>query len=935
MPEKTKISHSVEKTLLGLDATYHSDPQKAPDNTSFVSKYTKAEGAAITRALYAAPQERRSTLSAAGIIAYLKPKHVETARKRLNTEKMKALAPEISQSKLLMSACIMNPNDLQDGSYTFNFDGVPAVEEDEDLAKAVAEYYSDYFNGTLDLGVKSGDWIGEILYETGAHPVLILPIATQEEIKHRTPEDAANSTLMNYKIGMSAFDQYSSQLADADYFFSGKPYTWKDEFSKKDPSSMLKDMIPSMESFGVNIPTEFRTDAWLAEHKEEDRNPEYFKALEELVVNVKTKLQEGDVLKVSENPEILRFNTIHSLQSKEEISKKLTSRYFQQQQQPGVYVEEPFISLKPNPQGYKHRGHPTIIELPVESVMPIIVEGTPQEHLGYFIILDENGQPLTAQKSGVDQESAECAAGSVASAYNALFGSGNYGAIKYYGNGADISTNAGQMIFDNLVEGYIKNRIKGIFGRTDLTIARTNTINEALFYRLLKRKHTTLVFAPTDLLHYFAFAYRPSGTGSAQTDEIEFLLSLRTTFMIANVMAAARNAVEHRQIKFTPSDQETNIEGFMDDLNNVFNAKQKSAVTLDPSEIMGDLYTNATTFVPTKIPGMIDSLEIEAERINGGANSPVDEKLLEDLTNLTISGMDVPPQALSQISEPEFMRSIVTTNLFFANKVRRRQRIWCGLMTDFIKFYTYFDPEFQKGLVKVVSSHGKKHANTSNQNQKTKELAENNPNQYSDASKLVSAILDNVEVSLPTPNIAMDKTQFNEIREYVGSVNEIADLYFPDDLAGNDEAAQNGLRLMKANWKREQFNNFINEIGSFKMVDLKDLDDIGDGGDIVKFIQVAQNLNKHIEAHNQAISNFPNQQADYGGDTFGGGDTGMGGDEFGSMDMGGEGMDNMEGADMSMDSTMSGGDTGEAMDMPENPSAEESGEGGDTFGGEI
>ena len=194
-----------------------------------------------------------------------------------------------------------------------------------------------------------------------------------------------------------------------------------------------------------------------------------------------------------------------------------------------------------------------------------------------------------------------------------------------------------------------------------------------------------MVFVPTDLLHYFAFAYRPEGDGACKLDEISFLLSLRTNFMIANVMAAARNAVEHRQIKFTPSDQETNIEGFMDAVTNIFNAKMQSNLSLDPSEIMGDMYNNSLTVVPTKIPGMIDSLEIDAERSSGGS-VPADDKLLEDLTNLYVSGLDVPPASLNQLSEPEYAKSLVVNNLFFAKNIARYQRIWCGQISSFMRY---------------------------------------------------------------------------------------------------------------------------------------------------------------------------------------------------------------------------------------------------------
>lgn len=917
MPEKTKISHGVQKTLLGLDATRNSNPSKSPDNTAFIGRYTPSEGASLTKSLYV-PQLGTNGLNpmAASIISCLKPRHAEIGKKRLNTEKMAALAPEIEQAKILVSSSIMSPNDLQDGEFTFSFDNVPAIQNDPDLLTAVSKLYSDYFNGVLELGIKSYDWIGDIQYRSGAKPILILPPAIQESIKNRTEQDVEKNKFFNVRPGMSDFEIYQESHKNLDYLYSKRVMTWKDVLSQKEDKKIVSDMVPSMESFGVPVPNEYRSQEWLSNHKPVDQMPGYVTGLETLVVNMKTKLEEGDVLKVSENPEILRFNTVHTKNTKADISRNLNSVYGGNQP---TFVEEPVVSLTDIPKDITHKGHPTLIELPVESVIPIIVPGTPSEHLGYFVLLDENGQPLTAEKSGLDMEDGDCTPGSANSAYSTLFGNGKFSSMKFFGSSA-VEHNASKMVMSQLVDIYLRSRMEGIFGRNDLELSRFNSINTTLFYRLLEQKHTTMVFVPTDLLHYFAFAYRPEGDGACKLDEISFLLSLRTNFMIANVMAAARNAVEHRQIKFTPSDQETNIEGFMDAVTNIFNAKMQSNLSLDPSEIMGDMYNNSLTVVPTKIPGMIDSLEIDAERSSGGS-VPADDKLLEDLTNLYVSGLDVPPASLNQLSEPEYAKSLVVNNLFFAKKIARYQRIWCGQISSFIRYYVSYDPIFKNALIKTLNAHGKHHAKEK-LTEKVQEFVTNNPNKYSSLNSLVEAIIRNVTVKLPTPNIVVDQAQFNEIRDFVSATNEVADTYYPDDLVGDDEAAQAGLRIVKAKWKRDQFIRFKNEVGSFTMMDLNELDDVGDGGDIVKFIQTMQNVNSHIQRHNAAVSNFANSEMPSGSDMSGGGEGGggFGGDDFGG-DFGGDDMGG--GDDFDMGSSEDEGGSDMDMSMPDEGEPEE------------
>ena len=910
MPETTKVTGNVLKSLLGMSATKHANPDASPDNVTFVNRFSKSEITAALKQLYIKPELEKSDFSAPGIISYLKPTHQEIGQKRLDIEKMRALAPEIEQSKILVSSSIMSPNDLQDGEFLFSFDNVSGICDDPDLSKEVAKLYSDFFNGTLQLGIKSYDWIGDIQYGGGAKPILILPIATQSALRARTTEDVLRDMReVNNTPGFASFESFLQKYdKNDDYFWSGKPITWKDAFAGKNESTLLSDMVPQMESFGVTIPDAFKTTTTRGRNNNRT-DKQYQSGLESMIVNLRTRLEEGDVIRVSENPEILRFNTEKKLIDKHEALRRMKAKY-QVNERDTPPIEE-LVTLDENPEGFVNTGHPTIIELPVESVIPIIVPGAPSEHLGYFVLIDEHGQPLTIEHSGMANTSTGCTPGSASAAYEALFGSGCCSA-KYFG-GQQIAQNAGNMIFQHLVDNYIRARIKGIFNRDDFSLDRFNAISSLLFYRTLERKHTTLVFVPKLLLKYFAFAYRENGSGASKLDEIQFLLSMRTTFIIANLMAMARDAVEHRKVTFNVTDENANIEGIMDDIANVFNAKMKLNGSIDPSEIMRDMYTNSLTIVPGKLPGL-DQFSVDVEKGNSGANR-VDDNLMEQLTNLLVSHLDVPPAALNQLSEPEYAKSLVTYNLFFAKKITRYQRIWCSLIEEFIKSYTTFDPKFKQALTKTIAANGKYSLKEKLPNQ-VKKMAKYNPNQYhTTISNLVEDILENVTVKLASPNIVVDKAQFNEVRDFLSNLNELADQFFPDDMIPDeDNSAKAAVRIHKAQWRRQQLMKFLENVGSFSMVDVPDLDDMTTD-DVVDFIQTMQNTNSRLDRQRNVISRFPNHEnrdsGVGGGDDYGSGDDfGGGGDDFGSDFGGGDDF----GGDATEEAT-----SDEGMEMPEMP----------------
>ena len=171
--------------------------------------------------------------------------------------------------------------------------------------------------------------------------------------------------------------------------------------------------------------------------------------------------------------------------------------------------------------------------------------------------------------------------------------------------------------------------------------------------------------------------------------------------MMANVVGMVNDAIEHKKVEFGVDEKNANIEGIMDLIANIFIEKNKLNGSIDPSEIMRDMYSNALTIVPKNIPGLSE-LTVDVQS-GGGQSSRVDDQLLEQITNLLVSHLDVPPAALNQMSEPEFAKSLVTQNLFFAKKIRRYQNIWCSLMTEFIRVYSSFDTTFQKAILRKLS----------------------------------------------------------------------------------------------------------------------------------------------------------------------------------------------------------------------------------------
>lgn len=896
MPEDraVDVSPGAFKSLLGLEPTTDGDPKNQPNDVSFLSRFSQSEAQALAKATYVLPTENRNDFSPSGIITYLKPIHQRIGEEILDAKKMGALAPEIEQSKILVSSSIMSPNDLQDGFFRFSFPNSPLLKSNPELAKMISDLYEQHFNQTLELGIKSYDWIGECQYVSGSKALLILPLASFMDYKHRTQEEIVNMKKNILQPGMSNFTEYTKMkesLSGSHLYSANTPFTFSES-----TQDTLRNVIPQMESFGIPIPEKYRFTGRRPTHDELTLDVSYTEGLESLVVNLKKTIEEGDVIHITENPEIVKFNVDKKLLDKkftrESLKKFFTSTLHKQ------YPIEEVGLIDDSPQKFEHMSHPILMELPSEAVIPLAIPGSPEQHLGYFILLDQYGQPLTIANSGLarNQNSTECESGSPNAAYTALYGSGC--SSQYFHKNPSMMNSIGNTIFQYLLDKCFRARMVKILGRDDLSLERFNAISTLMFQRLLAQKRTTILYVPPSLLHYFAFSYNSDGTGVSKLADIKFLLSLRTTLLIAQIIAMVNDAVERKKIELTVDEKTANLEALMELVGNIFIEKNKLSGNIDPSEIVRDIYSNSLTIVPKNIPGL-GNFDIDVSSINSQSNKP-DDALLEQLNNLLISKLDVPPSALNQLAEPEFARSVVTSNLFFAKKITRYQRIWCKLIEDFIKDYTYFDVTFQQALKKILEAYACRRV-SEKLPPKTRALKNKNPNVRTQKTTLsqLHDIMNGVVVSLPKPDIVVDKTQFEEIRNYSSSVNEMADILYPQELVPSDnQDAYNGYTIMKAKWKRDQILKFIADIGCFRMFDVAEMDDV-ESSEIVNDIQACMNIGAHIRKHHAALSTeegggfgdsgYGGNEDNYGDETDTGDDNfGMDDENFGGEDMGGE-----------------------------------------------
>ena len=522
--------------------------------------------------------------------------------------------------------------------------------------------------------------------------------------------------------------------------------------------------------------------------------------------------------------------------------------------------------------------NPAIIEIPTRAVVPVIIPGTPEKHIGYFILVDQWGSPI--YDSAAERQTMFGPKKLTKAASQAAFGAPNLYRFNSTQMTDEQRYDITSTIFGITLKRLLESKLESM-GLVGTTIDEYDSISACLFRNLIMRKKCAMVFVPEPLMVYFRFDHRPDGTGKSIPESMNTMLSLRTVLLMSYIMAATENSINNKTITVNVDEKQTNIQQYLDMVRNAYVQKKMMRFDVNPLTVQQDLIQKSLTILPKGIKGLSDSLDVQTEHRSTGAISP-DNDLMDKLSNWIITWLQVPHSALNHLSENEYSRSVATTNLFFSNNVKSKQKVVIRHMTKFIKLYTKYSYPLRKRIEEIVRKTGV----TRKENESTEAtviksdvtIDTNDSNVKKNVEKLISCI----KITLPSPKIVVDKAQYEEIEKYLDTIDKICEAIYPDNMLDGEEVSElkSTLTAMRSCIKSNMVRDYIDNIGfqsSYNMpfpaeINMRSIKDL---------IQLLANQRKGIKdwmlhVVNKAKSEDPNEQIE---DDSNGSNSDFGGDE--------------------------------------------------------
>ena len=555
-------------------------------------------------------------------------------------------------------------------------------------------------------------------------------------------------------------------------------------------------------------------------------------------------------------------------------------------------------------------GEPLIMNLPSEAVVPVVTPGDEKHHVGYFILLDETGNPVRGDTArdgyGMLAQRMMPSESQNSSMMNRLTNLNQGIQCTSY-----LDAQRATRIYADLVEqDYMASLQTGMYAN-GVALAKVEDMYRILLSRKLQNQRSTILFLPVEAVTYFALRYNENGIGVSLLDEMKIINSQRAVLMFANTMAGILNSMNRTQVEIKldeddPDPQDT-VEKVMDSLVRT-NTNMFPLGVDSPSDIVTYLQRSHFEFKYTGHPGMPDmSIDMNTKQAD---HNKVDTELEEQLRKYAYATIGLTLEHVDNGFNQQTATSVVAENLMLSRRVLTIQEQFNPHLTDHVKKVIRASQPLTDTLREVIGS------NIDSLKLDIEAIQSQLGTGVDARTVIVERILgdfvNGLDVSLPKPNMATMSNQKKALEDYeqfleIGIGSYISSDSFSNDVMGTvGDNVESFKKVVKAYFMRK----FMSDNGILtELADLVDVDEDGEANTHV-YAHIEDHLKKlmkttggmfqkisHDKAQSDALMTKLAEAGDNTSSSFDGGgssdDSASGGDEFGAGGdpFGGDGTD--------------------------------------------
>ena len=754
------------------------------------------------------------------------------------------LLPDTKLALEIIIGTMLAPKDMSRPTLTYKLD----TETFDHRAAVLSNYIADYFKGTYKLEDKLEDMLWDILGRTGSYPIAVLPETAVDYMINSN----AKVTLEHIKVGV-----YENGDALPSMGYIGSQPT--------DKNVSVEDM--SLIDF-VKSTTAKHSGAAATDHILDSQLllsvVDNFDALKLPILKNKIARQASQEAIASRRATVNRKELMdHRVASVESIKVINPSDFKRTEKEKRdlaqLYPDRQFVStpiLRVRTRDTLQRetvGHPLILKLPTEAVIPVYSPNDVKEHIGYFVALDPAGNAIKISELDnmyrMLQTSSNAVVGGSGVMSYLLQSSQNANApsnLDVSKMGMTEGLSRASYIYQEMVEKQLLERIAlGNVG-TGYSLGNLETPMLMMLGRSLAGKHTQLLYIPVDVLSYMAVDYDHFGLGKTLLDDSKLLASLRSMNMIVNSIASSKNAITKRVLDVALDPAEKNPQKALKIIvqEYVKGTQGEYPLTNNPVDQINYLQ-KAGVQVRTQDHPRLPNTNVGVDYLDN-QYKPIDTNYDDWLKKLHMQGIGISPEIIEGAGSADFATQTVLANALTARRIDLLSRKFSEALSEFVRTYVYNSSILMDGLMKLIETNSIR-LQKSNGAELTKE-------------EVVVYVLRSLQVELPPA----DTTKVKEQKEAFDTQNEFYEEslkhFYSEEWLSEEEIGRLGgmeqigrtVKYMKSHFMRKWMKS--NGVAT----ELFDLISVGQDGK--PMIDFAQEKNDHMEGIVKAI--MPMVQSD-------------------------------------------------------------------------
>lgn len=598
------------------------------------------------------------------------------AKRNADAASLMRLLPDVELSAQILVSSILSPKDMTSVELTFLG---PKNVFSPDLSNALLNRVRTYFEESYKIKPLLPEMLRDVLFEKGSYPVAVLPenaiddfINGKKRVSTEALKDMFHPTGVAKNIGVLGNSGTNSPAGNA----TRRGVSM--ESLLRNPSA---EEISSIDNRVCYVSEE------MSAYKTGER--EEYLTVTDNFVSLKIPKLNAAIKQEAVRKHYVANGLGFALEAAtSDLSDHQLERLFYSNRQQSPELMASF--KKPHQLERRSVGEPLVMKLPSESVIPVHVPGNVKHHIGYFILLDQEGNPLEVPDGDAYYQglSRQLGAGGNSLASNIIRKvETNMGTGGSFDTANQGHIDMGTQVYADMVERDLLARLKNGYYADTMGLARPEEVYRLMLSRVLSKKYTQILYLPIEYLTYIAFKYGDDGVGRSFMDDTSVINTLRTVILFNDVMSSVKNSIGQTKVSMTVPEHDPNplktVEIAQDEIvrSRMLNLPMSAS---NPAEIMEFIQRAGYQWEFTGNKALPDlKFEFQESQRQFGKT---DTELSDMLRKASIMAHGLSPETVENgLNQVEFATSAVFNNVLLSKRVLMHQEMFTPMVSDHLR----------------------------------------------------------------------------------------------------------------------------------------------------------------------------------------------------------------------------------------------------------